>query len=129
MTGAPTRPPSPFRRRNDSRQRRGATPTQSGYLPTPRRYLPPGLPSRLSYKTQLSSRVPEWFSRKGAPASDIVRGELRITILKRAGPKGVQGAQDAFKNSTIRRVCNSQHLSQFAAFFIDLGAEGSTVKD
>ena len=33
----------------------------------------------------------------------------------------------AFKNSMIHEFCNSHYVSHFAAFFIDVGAESSTV--
>ena len=37
-----------------------------------------------------------------------------------------QRVQRAFKNSMIHEFCNSQYVSQFAVFFIDVGAESST---
>lgn len=38
----------------------------------------------------------------------------------------IQRAQRAFKNSMIHEFCNSHNVSQFAVFFIDVGAESST---
>ena len=50
-----------------------------------------------------------------------------IWTLTQVYPWNKPRAPFAFKNSMIHEFCNSHYISRFAAFFIDVGAESSTV--
>eukprot|EP00737_Agarophyton_chilense_P000017 gb/GEZJ01000024.1/.p2 GENE.gb/GEZJ01000024.1/~~gb/GEZJ01000024.1/.p2 ORF type:complete len:117 (+),score=2.93 gb/GEZJ01000024.1/:4258-4608(+) len=50
-----------------------------------------------------------------------------VRTLKQTCSQGYPRAQLAFKNLMIHEFCNSHYVSQFATFFIDVGAETSTV--